>query len=153
MEGIRRNRLYLSDIIDKHCPKLFFLQETWLPHFCESDLNKEYPEYNFLTSCDDMFTHAEDRLNTNDHVWHGTATAWHQDLHSLVKPLKVTHERFSGIKITSDYMSMLAISAYFPTSGKDDEFSECLSHLSNYIEENTEPDDGILISADTNHAE
>ena len=132
---------------------LFFLQETWLPHFSESNLSQEYPKYNFHISCDDMFTHAEDRLSSSDHVWHGTATAWHQDLSSIVKPLKVVHERFAGIKISCDSLSILAVSAYFPTSGKDDEFSECLSHLANFIEENTEPGDGILIAADTNCSE
>ena len=132
---------------------LFFLQETWLPHFSESSLSTDYADYNYHLSCDDMFTNAEDRLTTSDHVWHGTAIAWHRELHSLIKPLKVVNERFAGIRIKCDKMSVVAISLYLPTSGKDDEFSECLSSLSNFVTENCSTGDGILIGTDTNCSE
>ena len=153
VEGYTRNKLYLSETIRKYLPKIIFLQETWLPYFSESTLRSDYPDYHFQISCDDMFEHAEDRLRTHDHVWHGTAVAWHRDLQSSTKPLKVVHERFSAIKILCGTMSILAMSVYLPTSGKDDEYSECLSLLSTFIEENCDPGDSILIGADTNCSE
>ena len=97
-----------------------------------------------------MFNRVEDTLDTPDHVWHGTAVAWHRDLHSIVKPVTVVHKRFAGIKLQSDSMTVLAISLYLPTSGKDDEFADCLSCLSSYILENCGDKVGVLIGADTN---
>ena len=134
-------------------PMLFFLQETWLPQYSESALSSDYPDYRFLISSDDLFSQPEDRLGLSDHVWHGTAIGWHRDLHSSVKQLKLVNERFAGIKIECGKMSVLALSLYLPTSGKDDEFSECLSSLSNFIDENCDPSDSILIGADTNCSE
>ena len=97
-----------------------------------------------------MFTHTEDKINNTDHVWHGTATAWHTDLNSLVTPLKVSNERFSAVKIKYAKASLLAISLYLPTAGKDDDFSECLSSLSNFIKEEKNSPDSLLLGADTN---
>ena len=89
-------------------------------------------------------------LDTPDHVWHGTAVAWHRDLLPIVKPVTVVHTRFAGIKLQSDNMTVLAISLYLPTSGKDDEFADCLACLSNYIVEHSGDNIGVLIGADTN---
>jgi hypothetical protein len=153
VEGYKRNKLYLSEVINDEMPMLFFLQETWLPQYSESALSSDYPDYRFLISSDDLFSQPEDRLGLSDHVWHGTAIGWHRDLHSSVKQLKLVNERFAGIKIECGKMSVLALSLYLPTSGKDDEFSECLSSLSNFIDENCDPSDSILIGADTNCSE
>ena len=97
-----------------------------------------------------MFIHTEDRINYKDHVWHGTAIAWHTDLNSLVTPLKVSNERFSAVRIKYDKASLLALSLYLPTAGKDDDFSECLSSLSNFIKEEKNSPDSLLLGADTN---
>lgn len=97
-----------------------------------------------------MFTNAEDKLSDGNHVWHGTAVVWHSDLKSMVTPLKCVYERFSAIKIRTANHSVLAISVYFPTAGKDDEFLECVSILSVFIKENSSNLDTIIIGADSN---
>ena len=153
IEGLSRNRLYFSDILSKHEPLLCFIQETWLPYFSESSLISQYPEYNFHLSSDDMFEQPEDQLNASGHVWHGTAVVWHCKLNAHVKPVKVVHTRFAGIKIETNTRTILAISLYLPTSGKDEDFSDCISSLSTFISENTNSKDEVLIGADTNCSE
>ena len=103
-----------------------------------------------MISSDDMFLHPEDLLSTNDHVWHGTAIAWHKDLHSNITLIDPVSERFSGIRVKLGPRYFLAISLYLPTSGKDDSFLECLSSLLSFITENNIPGDSILIGADSN---
>ena len=100
-----------------------------------------------------MFEQAEDQLSTGGHVWHGTAVVWHCKLNAQVKPVKVVHTRFSAIKIQTNTNTILAISLYLPTSGRDEEFSDCLSSLSNFILENTDNRDEVLIGSDTNCSE
>ena len=39
VEGYKRNKLYLSEVINDEMPMLFFLQETWLPQYSESALS------------------------------------------------------------------------------------------------------------------
>ena len=97
-----------------------------------------------------MFEQVEDQLNASGHVWHGTAVVWHCKLNAQVKPVKVVHTRFAGIKIQTSTSTILAISLYLPTSGQDEEFLDCISSLSNYILENTGSRDEVLIGTDTN---
>ena len=67
--------------------------------------------------------------------------------------MKVVHTRFAGIKIQTSSSTILAISLYLPTSGQDEEFLDCISSLSNYILENTDSRDEVLIGTDTNCSE
>ena len=113
-------------------------------------MNKLFPDYSIQISTPDMFTPPEDLLCSTDHTWHGTAIAWHRDLHYLVKPVRVVHTRFAAIKLQCDTMTILAISLYLPTSGKDDEFAECLSCLTSFIAKNSLNRLRVLIGADTN---
>ena len=48
---------------------------------------------------------------------------------------------------------VLAVSAYLPTSGKDDEYIECLTELSNFINENSAMGEAVLIGTDCNCSE
>ena len=81
------------------------------------------------------------------------AIGWHEDLVSSVTQLQPTHERFTAIKLSSETASHLIISLYAPTSGKDDEFMECLSHLTEFILSNKSENDSIILGADTNCSE
>ena len=128
MEGYKRNRYYLDTLVIQESPRLIFLQEVWLAHHEEEVLNKDFPNYNFKIATPDMFDHSEDKINCPGQVWHGAAIAWHNDLHSFVTPLISTHERFAAVLIrVSSLTSILAISLYAPTSGKDDDFLECIN--------------------------
>jgi hypothetical protein len=95
-----------------------------------------------------MFSHSEDKIINPGQVWHGAAVAWHSDLHSAVTPLTATHERFSAINIKiSSLRSILAISLYAPTSGKDDDFLECIDFLSDFLSSNISGQSCVIIGA------
>ena len=109
-----------------------------------------FEHYSVQISTPDQFTPPEDRLSGADHTWHGAAIIWHESLNSSIINLSNIHARFTGIKLYFQEQPMLAISAYLPTSGRDDEFLECLSELSNFIQENTAGNDTIVIGTDSN---
>ena len=98
-----------------------------------------------------MFDNAEDKILHPGHVWHGAAVAWHNDLHSTVTVLPATNARFAAIILgISDESKILVISLYAPTSGKDDEYLECLSYLEEFLRSNTPSSGSILIGTDSN---
>ena len=75
---------------------------------------------------------------------------WHESLNSSVLNLPNTHDRFTGIKLNLQGQHILAIAAYLPTSGKDDDFLDCLAQLSNFIQENKGDTCTVLIGTDSN---
>ena len=97
-----------------------------------------------------MFLPNEDKMMAPGQVWHGAAIGWDNSLNSYVKQLESTYERFSGIKISSAEASLIVVSLYAPTHGQDDEFLECLSHLTEFLLVNISENDSIVIGADTN---
>ena len=116
-------------------------------------MDSKFQDYSVQISTPDQFTPTEDRLSNIEHTWHGAAVMWHESLNSSVSSVANTHDRFTGIKVNSQGQSILAISAYLPTSGKDDDFLDCLSELSLFILENNEAEGGILIGTDSNCSE
>ena len=137
-------------LLNLYCPLLIFLQEIWLPAHDEASLNKDFPHHSFKISTPDMFTANEDIMMTSGHNWHGVAIGWHHSLNSYVTALQSNCERFSGIKLCTGKTSIIAVSLYAPTHGKDDEFLECLSLLTEFLLTNSSTDDSIMIGADTN---
>ena len=113
-------------------------------------MNNMFINYSLQISTPDQFTPPEDRLSTPDHTWHGAAIMWHESLNSNVLNTTNTHDRFSGIQLNFQGQLILAISLYLPTSGKDDQFLECLAELSIFIAENTSDAATILIGTDSN---
>ena len=108
---------------------------------------------NFHVSTPDMFLHAEDKISHQGPVWHGAALAWHNDIHGKVTTLDSNHERYSAIRVNLGTLNLLAVSLYAPTSGKDDEFLECFSYLSNFINCNKSTTDLLIIGTDSNCSE
>ena len=153
MEGFYRNNFYLSSLLDTTAPKIVFLQEIWAPYYQENAMNKTFPEYSLQISSPDMFTPAEDLLCSADHAWHGTAIMWHASLDSCVSRMKTTNARFTAIRIIIQEEKFLALSVYFPTSGKDEEYLECTSDLSNFVAEYRNEDYNVLIGTDSNCSE
>lgn len=141
----------MGSLLRQEHPKLVFLQEIWLPHYDQNKMCKDFPEYNFHAATPDIFIHNEDKIQYSQHVWHGAAVAWHHDLNHLVSTLPVTYERFSGIAIRfSESCTVVAISLYAPTSGKDDDFHECIDHLSDFLANNVPDHCNIIIGTDSN---
>ena len=97
-----------------------------------------------------MFTPNEDKLMTPGPVWHGAGLGWHDSISSYITPIQSSHDRFCCIRFKSDFFSSLMISLYAPTHGKDDEFIECIDHLSQFLLINLSENEVIIIGADTN---
>ena len=94
---------------------------------------------------------SEEKLSSCGPVWHGSALGWHNDIQHLIRPIPPTYERFSAV-ILSCYPknSILVISLYAPTSGKDDDFLECIGYLSECITTNMPESGSVIIGTDSN---
>ena len=98
-----------------------------------------------------MFDNPEDKLLKPDHVWHGVAIGWQQNLNHAINYLVSNNERIAGIKLKFADTSIILISFYAPTSGKDEEFSEAVSSLSEFIiQHTTEDNEQVVIGTDSN---
>ena len=142
--------MYLKSLLQDSIPSLIFLQEIWLPFHEDILLNRECSSYSFKISTPDMFVPNEDKLLRPGPVWHGVALGWHDDISSLVTPLESSCDRFCSIRLNTGNQSLLIISLYAPTHGKDEEFQECLDHLSEFLMLNISENDHIIIGADSN---
>ena len=112
------------------------LKHVFMQNRTEKLMNDDFPDYEFQISTPDMFIHPEDKLSTPDHTWHGCAIGWHSTIHTFIKNIPATNDRITGVCFSStSSSSLLAISVYFPTSRKDEEFIECISNLANFIME------------------
>ena len=151
IEGHRRNNYYLSQLIHEYSPIFIFIQKTWLSH---NDANKklsgDFPNYNFLTTSQDMYINSEDLFLMSGPIWHGTAIGWLKSIDMLTTKLNVVSERFCGVKYCdkSTTVSILLYTVYLPTSGKDDLFLEILSLLEFDIKQNKTEDCTIVIGID-----
>ena len=87
MEGLKRNSIYVSNLLSKFTPKLLFLQETWLDHHETNLLLKEFPQYQFTTSSSDMFLTPEEVMLKSGPTWHGVAVGWPEKIKHLVTKL------------------------------------------------------------------
>ena len=139
--------------MNQFSPNLMFFQKIWVPYSEESSLNSIFQDYSVQISTPDQFTLPEDKLSSPEHTWHGAAILWHKSLHHAVLHLSNTHERFTGVRLSFPGHNILAISAYLPTSGKDDDFLGCLADLSIFITQNGAGIDTILIGTDSNCSE
>ena len=133
LEGFKRNKYYLSDLLLEHSPKVVFLQEIWLPFHDQSILNNFYPDYSFKISTPDMFQHPEEQLGKPGHVWHGIAIGWRNDINFSTVVIDSTYERVVGIKLSTSSTSLLLVSFYAPTAGQDEDYLESISYLSQYL--------------------
>ena len=116
-------------------------------------LAKDFPFLNFNVSTPDMFSNPEDQILHQGPVWHGAAIAWHDDINDRVTRVESDYEQYSAIRINLGEQNLLAISVYAPTSGKDEEFLECFSHLSNFVTKNKSANDLVVLGLDSNCSE
>ena len=156
IEGYKRNKFYLSNLIKKHKFMFLFLQEHWLPHHeANKILSKDFPKFSFLTTSSDMFLDPEDLALRSGPVWHGTAIGWPAELNSFITHLPTVSNRFCGVcyQDTKSNTNILSYSLYLPTSGRDEEFLEQIDTLREDINSNLKEDYAIIIGADTNQSE
>ena len=150
MEGFKRNKKYLSDLLLSEKPQFLFLQEIWLPFHEQKSLSEYLPEYSFKVSTPDMFLLPEDLLQRPSHGWHGAAIGWRKDSNARIKFLESIHDRIVGVKVSISGNSLMHVSFYAPTSGQDDDFIESVSYLSEFIKRNTSAGDQVVIGTDCN---
>ena len=115
MEGFKRNKFYLSQLVNKYKPSLIFIQEHWLPHYdAEAKFSTNFPQYNFSVTSSDIFTPAEDKMLEDGPTWHGAAVGWDQNFDRNVSKIPIISERFSGVNFTDGQTNIIAYSAYLP---------------------------------------
>ena len=136
----------------KYTPTILFLQEHWLSKHELDTLEKDFAEYNFLSTASNMFTPEEEIMTKSGPVWHGTSIGWSLDIDKHVKRLPITSERFCGILFSSEECSFLAYTLYLPTSGQDEDFNEVIDILTADILQYMNKDMGLIIGADTNES-
>ena len=144
---------YLSKLLQTQSLKLVFLQEIWASYNQKSALNQIFPDFSIEISTPDMFTPPEDLLCDRDHTWHGSGIMWHDSLDPTVTVLKTINDRFTCIKLILHEKKFLVFSVYFPTSGKDDDYLDCIGDLVNFAMEHQDDDEVILIGTDSNCSE
>ena len=151
IEGYRRNKFYLSQLIAKYEFRLLFLQEHWLTQEeATTIVSKDFVNYRFHSSSSDSFVEIEEMLLHSGPTWHGSLIGWQVNEDSNVTRLPLVSERFCGIKYKTNGVTILAYSVYFPTSGKDEEFLEVTSILAENIEQNQEKNVILIIGTDSN---
>ena len=89
-------------------------------------------------------------INRQEHIWHGVAIGWRSDIDGQVTPLDSTFDRITGIKLCLHNVNLLLISLYAPTSGRDEEFLECMSNLTFFLRQNYSSTHQVIIGADLN---
>ena len=146
MEGYRRNKFYLSKLIQSNNFIFLFIQEHWMSSSEASDkFSNDFQSYDFQTTAADSFLTPEDILLKSGPTWHGTALGWHTSFSSHVSKLQVVSTRFCGIKLKNDEVEIIAYTAYLPTSGQDEDFLEEISLLSHDISKNVSNDSTLII--------
>ena len=136
----------------KYTPTILFLQEHWLSKHELTTLEKDFAEYNFLSTASNMFTPEEEIMTKSGPIWHGTSIGWSLDIDKHVKRLPITSERFCGFIFSSEECSFLAYTLYLPTSGQDEDFNEIIDILTADILQYMNEDMGLIIGADTNES-
>ena len=150
LEGFKRNKYYLSDLLLKNSPQVIFLQEIWLPFYDKDALSSFYPNYTFTVATPDMFQHPEDQLSKPAHVWNGVAVGWKKDINGSINLISSTYNRIAGIKLSLSSGTLLLVSFYAPTAGQDEDYLESISYLSQYLETNLSADAQVIIGTDSN---
>ena len=99
----------------------------------------------------DIFLPTEDLILKSAPVWHGTSLGWKKSVEKLITKVNVVSDRFCGVKYeTKSDSSVIAYTAYLPTSGQDEQFIEVLSLLSFDIIQNNTENSIIIIGTDSN---
>ena len=131
-----------------------FLQEHWLPHHeAVHRFENDFKGYKFLSTSADMFTRTEDKMLQSGPTWHGSAIGWDESIDKHISKLPVISERFCGVSYSDKQTSIIAYTAYLPTSGQDDEFLDVLAKLSFDIKSNVALNTSILIGLDSNQSD
>lgn len=69
-----------------------------------------------------MFTRTEDKMLQSGPTWHGSAIGLDESIDKHISKIPILSERFCGVSYSDKQTSIIAYTAYLPTSGQDDEF-------------------------------
>ena len=152
IEGAKRNKFSLRNLVDKESPDFIFINECLLFQFEEPEafdlLSGEYQHA--LSSddiCDPELPFIRNRSNG------GTSILWKNKLDKFINIIPPTTPSFLGLLFSPpDCQPSLHVSLYLPTSGKEEEFISEITKLSDFIEDILEqyPHCLIFIRGDSN---
>ena len=100
-----------------------------MPYSEQTVVDSLHPDFTFKIATPDMLQFPEDLLTTSGPVWHGVAIGWSKDISANIIPIESTSHRIVGVRMILAEESLLFLSFYAPTAGKDDEFLESISNL------------------------
>ena len=130
---------------------MIFLQEIWLPFSEKKIIDNFLPDYSFKIATPDMQQHPEDLLSSSGHVWHGVAIGWSKDLSGNIDlNIESSSDRIVGVKMKLANSSLLLLSFYAPTAGRDEEFLEAIACLTECLKSNVISGEHVIIGADAN---
>ena len=123
-----------------------------MPDHDSKIMSSDFKEYDFYTTSADMFTPAEDLVLQSGPVWHGTALGWNKSIDKFITKLPIISDRFCGVQYVdaNTDTSVLAYTAYLPTSGQDEAFLQILTQLKFDIEKNNTKNSVIIVGTDSN---
>ena len=121
-----------------------------MPYSEQTVVDSLHPDFTFKIATPDMLQFPEDLLTTSGPVWHGVAIGWSKDISANIIPIESTSHRIVGVRMMLAEESLLFLSFYAPTAGKDDEFLESISNLTEFIMKNITPGEKVIIGADAN---
>ena len=121
-----------------------------MPYYEQNVIDTFHPDYCFAIATPDMLHFPEDHLVNSRHVWHGVAIGWSKELSDSVENIESTTDRIVGVRMQIARGSLLLISFYAPTAGRDEEFLEAISSLTEYLERNVSAEEQVIIGADAN---
>ena len=90
LEGFRRNKQYLADLVTLISPKILFLEEIWIPFHEERLINNYFNDYQLKISTPNMFQPSEELLSKSGPTWHGAAVGWHNSINTNITTIEST---------------------------------------------------------------
>ena len=87
-------------------------------------LAEYFREYKWIFKNADSQAHPEDQVTTRNMGYHGTALGISKELPESMEEIRVQHKNIAAAMVKMKGKSLLILSVYLPTMGKDIEFEE-----------------------------
>ena len=134
IEGIRRHKFFLAEILEQQSISLAFLSEPQA-YQCDISNAAQYirHDYCYALNSDDLYD-PELPLTVNK-AKGGTMVVWRRSLDPYIKVVEVSSSAFLPILLTiPGYCPSVHVALYLPTHGQDSEFVSELTNLKNCLD-------------------
>ena len=156
IDGLSDNVPSLNTLTEETEPDIINLQETNLRRANAAATSREIDEdYIMNCNCRDDDAPLSEKISEAAALLfksHGTATLWKQNPKVQVIPLNTPTYQMSASRVNVRNKTILNIGCYFPTTttDKDQDYENYLAMLGEFIENNTQEDQEMIITADFN---